>query len=314
MKRFFLILAAVIGLLIVIGAAVFAFTPKEKLLAYVTPEVDNIRVTDVRIGEEQATMHVQLDVLSKIIPVFIDSLSYDLRLYGRSVATGNQSFDKKTVKGKKQTLTLPMSMNHNRTRELVRRQVAENEPVETHLQIFADVPLFGRRRFDVNKKLDLIIPALPGMQLKDLSIHDFGLDTMKMTMVMLLDNPNEFDFFIRDMKFDMQMKDYMVTVGEISKDHLIKARSVTPIQLNAVSDVKKPLKTTFKTMTGDHVWPYSMKTAMVIEPKSEVIGTVHIDAVKAGEINVIKQVKEVLKTKKEKKQQEKAAKKEARKA
>lgn len=153
--------------------------------------------------------------------------------------------------------------------------------------------------------MDIVIPALPGAQVSDLKITDFGLDEMEMVMTMELDNPNEFDFTIREMNMTLNFPEKMSSVGGTVKDYLVKARSVTPIQVAATADVKKPLKTTFKTLTGDHVWPYSMKSYMVIEPKSDVVGTVEMNSVKTGTVNVVSQMKKIAKNKKEEKKAEK---------
>ncbi len=309
MRRFLKVLAILIGVIVLAIVLLYLLIPREKLMAMAAPKIDNIRVTDVRIGEEQATMFVLLDVSSKFIPVVLDSVKYDFQLYGQSVAHGEKNLEKTKNNGNKQTIKLPVSMNHNKTRELVRRQVREDEPVRAKIKAYCDLPLFGKEQIDIDKEVDMLIPALPGMEVTDLRIEDFGLDNMKMVMTMQIDNPNKFDYYIREMKMDLQLKDYMHTIGGTSKDLLIKAQQKTSIEVPATSDLQKPLKTTFKTLTGDHVWPYTMKSYMVLEPKSKVVGTVHMDAVKTGKVNVVQQVKKIIKNNKAEKKAEKEAKK-----
>jgi LEA14-like dessication related protein len=309
MKKGWKIVLLSLLVLVVLGGVIIVTTPTKKLISLLAPEIDNIRVTDTRIGEETATMNVLMDVKPSFVSTFVDSMVYDFKLYNTSVAHGQKSFER-DANQKKQTIRFPMTMNHNKTRELVRRQVQEGEKVQAHIEAYADVPLFGRQKFDIDENLDMLIPALPGATVSNLKITDFGLDEMEMVMTMNLDNPNDFDFYIRDMKMTLHFPEKMSSVGGTIKDYLVKARSVTPISISAVSDVKKPLKTTFKTLTGDQVWQYNMKTYMVLEPKSDVVGTIHMDAVKTGQINVVQQVKQVLKTRKEEKKAEKQEKKE----
>jgi len=305
MRQVLKIVAIIIGIIILLGVAAVLIVPREKLIAYLAPTIENMRVTDARIGEEKATMQVQLGIKQGLIPVFIDSLAYDLRLFDKSVAQGHKSFERESRQGRQQTLILPVSMNHNRTRELVRRQVAEDEPVNVRMQVYCDLPLFGRQKFDVDERLDMVIPALPGMEVSGLRIEDFGLDSMEMVMTMRIDNPNEFDFYIKDMKFHLQLKDYMTSTGGTGKDQLIKAREVTEIEVPAVSDPKKPLKAAFKALTGDTKWPYTMKSYMEIEPKSQVIGTVRMNSVKTGSVDIVQQVKKLRENKKAKEEAEK---------
>ncbi|WP_205499868.1 hypothetical protein [Rufibacter psychrotolerans] len=306
-------LLVLLGLVIVAGV-VLATTPTRKLLSLFAPKIDRLRITDTRINEETVTMNVLARVEPSLLSGFVDSMVYKLSLFGTKIAEGQKSFERAERQGNPQTLKLPMTMNHNVTRELVRRQVQEGEKVKAQLQIFSDVPLLGQRRFLVDTDLDMVIPALPGAEVTNLTITDFGLDEMEMVMTMHLDNPNEFDFYIRDMDMTLHFPEKMTSVGGTVKDYLVKARSVTPIQIAATSDVKKPLKTTVKTLTGDHTWPYSMKTHMVLEPKSDVVGRVEMDAVKTGKINVVHQVKKIMETKKEEKKAEKEEKKQAKEA
>jgi len=291
--------------LLVAGGLVFALTPTRKLVSFFAPEIDNVRVTDTRITEETATMNVLADVSPSFLSNFVDSVEYEFQLYDTKIAEGQKSFSQAEAQGEQQTLTIPMTMIHNVTRELVRRQVKEGEKVQARLKAYSTLPLLGPQSFDLDRKMDIVIPALPGAQVSDLKITDFGLDEMEMVMTMELDNPNEFDFTIREMNMTLNFPEKMSSVGGTVKDYLVKARSVTPIQVAATADVKKPLKTTFKTLTGDHVWPYSMKSYMVIEPKSDVVGTVEMNSVKTGTVNVVSQMKKIAKNKKEEKKAEK---------
>ncbi|AKD04120.1 LEA type 2 family protein [Pontibacter korlensis] len=303
MKRALSVVAILVGVFILLAVLSFLLVPREKLISYLAPTIDNMRITDARIEEERATIQVQLDVSSKLVSVFIDSLAYDMQLYGTSVSKGQKGFDKDSKKGRTQTLTIPVSMNHNTTRELVRRQVKEDAPVQAHIKAFADVPLFGRQEFDINEELDMVIPALPGMEVTGIKVQDFGLDSMGMIMTMKIDNPNEFAFDIKDMKMDLQLKDYMTSVGNTQETKFIKAHDVTEIQMPVLSDTKKPLKAAFDVITGDTEWPYTMKSYMVIEPRSEVVGTVEINSTKTGTVDIVKQVKN-MKEEKEKKEEQ----------
>ncbi|MBC3539306.1 hypothetical protein ACFSC6_05900 [Rufibacter sediminis] len=312
MKKALKIFSLVLLMLVVVAGVVVATTPMKKLISLAAPKIDNIRVTDTRVDEETATMHVLMDVTPSFLSTFVDSIEYKFKLYNKTVAQGHKGFER-DANQKKQTIKFPMTMNHNQTRELVRRQVKEGEKVQAYIKAYSDVPLLGRRMFTINEDLDMVIPALPGAKITNVNITDFGLDEMEMVMTMQMDNPNEFDFYIRDMKMTLNFPDKMHSVGGSGKDYLVKAQSLTPVQLQTVSDVKKPLKTTFKTLTGDHVWNYRMNASMVLEPKSDVVGTIHMDMVKTGKINVVQQLKKAKATEKAERKAEKQEKKEARK-
>ncbi|MGV3541236.1 MAG: hypothetical protein ACO1OQ_15580 [Rufibacter sp.] len=304
MRKGLKITLLVLLVILVAGAMVFTLTPT-RTLVYLAPEIDHLRVTDAKIDEQTASMNILADVKPTLVSGFIDSVEYDFKLYGTSIGRGKKTFSHAEMEGKVQTLKIPLTMNHNVTRELVRRQVAQGGKVQAVMKAYTHLPLLGQQVVDINQDLDMIIPALPGAELTKLKITDFGLDEMEMVMTMVVDNPNHFDFYVREYKLDLQLKDYMTSVGEVQKEYLVKARSKTPIEISSTGDVKTPIKTAFKTLIGDKDVPYSMTTYMVLEPKSEVVGKVEMNATKTGTINLIEQVKKLKQGKKAEKKAEK---------
>lgn len=275
------------GLLLVVGAAWYALTPREKLLAYVTPDISNSRITDMYIREPNATMRVQFDLTSPLIPVFIDSLTYDFRLYGQSVAHGNQKFKAVGKTGKLQPITLPISLNYTQTYPLIQRQAQEGTPVEAQLRAFGDLPLVGPQSFPLNKNLPIRFPALPAPELTAVETADFGFRHRRLVMTLAIDNPNNFDFYLRDLKMNIQLSDYLASAGSIPKDYLIKAHQVTTIKVPSTSAMEQS-ELTSQNLSGDSEWSYTMKTSLILEPVSDVVGKIRLDAVKTGTINMSK--------------------------
>ena len=165
MRKAIKIAVVILALLLVAGAAAVLLTPREKLIAYLTPEVKYVTVTNAVITDTTAIMDVQLNVTSNILPVFVDSLAYDFRLYNQSVAKGSQKFTPDSKSGALQTLVIPVTVEHNKARELVRRQLAEGEKLQAHVEAYCRFPVVGIRRIDINRKVDMTIPVLPGSDL-----------------------------------------------------------------------------------------------------------------------------------------------------
>ncbi|WP_066835240.1 hypothetical protein [Rufibacter ruber] len=301
-------LLALLVLVVAVGL-VFALTPTRKLVRYFGPDIDYLRITNVQIDQQTATMNMVTQVKPSLLSGLVDSVAYDFKLYGTSIAKGKKVFSKAEQDGDIQQLKLPVTMNHNVTRELVRRQVREGGKVRAHIIAFIDMRLFGRQQLDFDQDLDMILPALPGQELVDVKITDFGLDNMGMLMTMLIDNPNHFDFYVRRYDIKMKLKDFAFTSGKLKKVYLVKAQSKTPVQVEATSDIRSPLKTTFKAVFGDKDWPYHMVLHSVLEPKSDVVGTIEMDGEKTGSINIVEQLKKIKETNKAQKKAEKAQKK-----
>ena len=151
-----------LAILLVAGIGVLLFIPREKIIAYVTPEVKYVTVTNAVINDSTAQMDVELHVTSRILPVFVDSLAYNFLLYNQSLAKGSQKFTPASKKGNLQRLIIPVTVEHGKARELVKRQVAEGEKLEARVEAYCRFPLVGIRRIDINRKVDMTIPVLPG--------------------------------------------------------------------------------------------------------------------------------------------------------
>jgi LEA14-like dessication related protein len=305
MKKALKLLGVLAGIILLLGLLVVFVLPREKLFAYLAPRIDKITVANATITETTATMDAQLEVTSRLVPVFIDSVVYDFRLYHQSVAKGRQKFTPDSKTRQVQKLIIPVTVRHNKARELVRRQIAEDQKMQAHVQAWCRFPLLGVRQIDIDQDVDMALPVMPGAEIVGLKINDFGFDNMAMTMTMAIDNPNDFDFYLRKMTYSVQLRDYMTSVGQIDRPYLIKARQVTNIELPANSDMKHPLKAAFKALTGDRDWPYHMKSKMVLEPRTGMVGKVLMNADKYGKIDVVDKLKELKEIKKQKKRQEK---------
>ncbi len=165
MKNALKIIGIILALLLLAGGAALVIIPREKIIAYVTPEVKYVTVTNAVINDSTAIMDVELNVTSRILPVFVDSLAYDFRLYNQSVAKGSQKFTPNSKTGNLQVLIIPVTVEHGKARELVKRQVAEGEKLEARVEAYCRFPIIGIRRIDINRKVDMTIPVLPGTEI-----------------------------------------------------------------------------------------------------------------------------------------------------
>jgi len=171
MKKALKIVAVVLGLLLFLGGVLILIMPREKLLSYITPDVRYVTVTNAQITDTTATMDVQLEVTSKLLPVFVDSLVYDFRLFNQSVAEGNQKFDRASKTGKVQKLAIPVSLDIVKARELVQRQMAEGKKIRAHVEAYCIIPVVGVRRIDIDREVDMTIP-LPGSEIVPVSFPE----------------------------------------------------------------------------------------------------------------------------------------------
>ncbi|PSR55831.1 hypothetical protein AHMF7605_21175 [Adhaeribacter arboris] len=276
MKRFLQITGILVGLLFIVGVVVYAFTPREKLLTYVVPEINNIRVTDVYLTNQKATMKVQFDATSKIVPVFIYRLKYDFRLYGQSITFGEQNLKQNSQTGKIQRITLPVSLQFKQTGNLVQQQIARQDSVEARFQVHCNLPLLGRRTFNVTRKLPIVLPVLSAPRITAVKTEDIGFRHQRLILTLAITNPNNFDFYLRDLKVNVQLKTYLAAAGSLPKDLRVKAQQVTSLSLPSATAIER-VPADSLNQTSNLSGPYTLKANLVAEPVSEAVGIIRLN-------------------------------------
>jgi LEA14-like dessication related protein len=165
MKRAVIIIGGLLLVLVVLAGLVLVLTPRQKLEAYVTPDVRYVTVANAKIKDSTLTMDVQLEVTSKWLPVFVDSLIYDFRLADTTVAAGQKKFADTTKVGSVQTLLIPVALNLEQAQDMAQRELAQSNKLQAQVQAYCRLPLVGIRRFDFKREVDLAVPVLPGAEL-----------------------------------------------------------------------------------------------------------------------------------------------------
>lgn len=165
MKKAVLIFAGLLLLLALGVGLVLVLTPRHQLEAYVTPDVRYVTVANAEIKDSTLAMDVQLEVTSKWLPVFVDSLVYDFRLADTTVAAGQKKFADSTKVGPVQTLLIPVVLDMQQAQDMARRQMAQGNKLQARVQAYCRLPVVGIRRFDFNREVDLAVPVLPGAEL-----------------------------------------------------------------------------------------------------------------------------------------------------
>ena len=165
MKKFLIILSTLIGILLLGAFGAYYLVPKERWAAYATPEVKYITITDAVITDTITTMTVQLEVTSKVVPVFVDSMVYNFTLFNESLAQGSQKFKPESKTGKVQKLAIPITLDYKKARKLVQRQFLEGEKMQANIDAWCRFPVIGIRKFTFTREVDMAIRVLPGIDL-----------------------------------------------------------------------------------------------------------------------------------------------------
>ena len=163
MRKFLVTIVILIGLLVAVAGLIYVFVPKETLLAKVRPDIGNFRVDGTSIGLQHTTIMVVADVTSNAVPVFVDSIAYEISVADNVIRKGSQRFAADSKKGKIQTLEIPVRLSHEEAGAIMHYRVKTGAPLTARIRAYCDLPIVGQKPFDFQKDLDIPLPSIPGL-------------------------------------------------------------------------------------------------------------------------------------------------------
>ncbi len=281
MKRLWPFIGILFLLVSLTGLGIYAFTPRHKLLNYIAPKLQVIKVGNLRVVEDQATFQLHLQVNSPFLPVSIQQLQYHFKLYDQTLCQGNQTIVVKSS-GKKQPITLPIQLHYTPALSFIQRQVAEGVPVNADLQLRCQIPLVGSQTISRQEALAFTLPVLPTPEIINLEIEEMGFQHGRLILTLQVSNPNKFDYYLRGLSLNVQFPSYQAQAQNIGQDYLIKANQVTPIKIPSATALRKSdINTLFP---ANHAINYSLKTEMVLQPVQVAIDRIFFKTSGSGSV------------------------------
>ncbi|QNF35591.1 hypothetical protein HUW51_23845 [Adhaeribacter swui] len=283
MKRFGQFIGIVLILVVVASLGIYAFTPQEKLLRYVAPQIKVVRISNLQIKKEQATMQLHLQATSPWLPVYISKLQYYFKIFDQSVARGSQSFTN-AQNGKVQPINLSIRANYPQILPLLQRQLADSTPVNASFNLTCRVPLAGIQTIATQATLPIEIPIIIVPEITSLATEEIGFQHMQVVLTLQVSNPNKYDYYLRNLSVSAQFPGYKAVADNIPANYLIKTNQVTPIKITSAKAIEKLDKNNL--FRANNTLAYQLNTTLILEPVGVPIDKINFQATRSGSVTV----------------------------
>ena len=287
MKKVWQIISFILILVFLTGLGVYVFTPRAQLLHYFAPQINFVRISNLLIKENQASLQLHLQATSPLLPVYINNLRYNFKLYDQSISRGQQTLTTKQNK-KTQPITLPLRLNYLQTLPFVQRQLSNNLPVTARFTLLCQIPLLGNETIVLQQTLPFTIPVLVAPEITQVATEEIGFQHLRVILTLQVINENKFDYYLRDMSVKAEFPGYQAVATTIREDYLIKANQVTPIKIFSVKTLTKADKNLI--FQANRSLNYRLKTAMVLEPVQVPIDKISFNASSTGSLTVPQEI------------------------
>lgn len=199
-----------------------------------TVSVTGKRVT--HLDFERVNMAFDLQVKNpNPIGITLAGLDYDLKLAGKSFASGNQNKKMKLSAASASRIELPLSLGFNDIYQGLKKLEGKQQvPYELTTGLVIDVPLLGTLRYPVTTKGSLPLPRLPKISVKNLSLEKLSLAGASLALSLQVDNPNAFSLGLDKLNYDFSVNGKRWLSGNESALGNLKkgAKSVITLPIN----------------------------------------------------------------------------------
>lgn len=140
------------------------------------------------------------------VGISLAGLDYDLKLAGRSFATGKQNKQMQLKAAGPSSFQLPLSMRFAEVYQGLKELKGKNEvPYELTTGLVIDVPILGKLRYPVSASGKLPLPRVPKVSLKSLTLEKLSFSGASLALKLKVDNPNVFGVALNKLRYDFKV-------------------------------------------------------------------------------------------------------------
>ena len=287
MKKVWQILIFVLILVTLTSLGIYAFTPRTQLLRYFVPKMSFVKISNLLVQNNQASLQLHLQATSSFLPVYVSKLQYNFKLYNQSISQGNQNLTSQQS-NKSQPITLPLRLNYTKALSLFQRQLSDNRSVNAEFKLLCRIPLFGTETITSTEILPFTIPVLVAPTITHLATEEIGFQHLQVMLTLHVTNRNKFDYYLRNLSVNAQFPDYRAVAHNVREDYLIKANQVTPIKILSAKAIAKADKN--KLFRSNSPVAYNLQTVMLLEPVNASIDQITFQSTQSGTITAAQKI------------------------
>lgn len=284
------IIAAVI-VLALIGAGLYFFFHPKKALNLVVPNFTGLANIGVEIKGDTAYLDMNAVMENKApYPINIQNMTYSVRLDETEIVSENHNLDLKQKPGQIDTAQLLIAMPYKTVMAVMEDiQNQDSTTVGLNFSITYET-LFGEFTVPVEFTTPIKTPVAPKVEMKKVKIGFFNFKETKFELILNLEleNMNEIELEVEDLKYDVEFGDDITGYGELGEPLKVKAMGKTDLRLPVIIDIDRPMKLIWDIITNKDEMDYGLHLTGKIVPKDKGQKHSPFDITVHGEAELVK--------------------------
>ncbi|MFD3002895.1 hypothetical protein ACFS7Z_21185 [Pontibacter toksunensis] len=268
-----------VALLALLAGGLYFFLKKKYY-----PKVEDVAYIRLELAKDTAQVKAGIKVQNRIpLPIAIDSVHYTIVEDNTRLGWGQMTSAQTLPPLGDKVLDFRMMLDFEKYRQhLQEQQEKDSISLAVKTDVFFDLPLINPRSISLTRHLTVAVPKAPAMQLKDLVVRNFSVDS-GYSFLLKVDatNRNLPDLTINNFQYTIQVGDTLTIAGQVDTTfHLQKGNKLLeiPLQLKT-SDAIALIN---KVLSGDDKWNYEAHVEAQIESSHRLFDSFKLTVEKAG--------------------------------
>lgn len=263
------------------------------------PELSVASVSINNIDEEKIDMSAKMN-LKNPLPVELKTqrLNYQLMINGTKVieSTYNQpisvkSNDSSSIELPMEVLTKPLV----KVLDELKDQHIDSAVYTLHASLDVDVPIAGKRTFDLDETKKLPAFLLPKVKTEDIDLKKLKFKESSLTMDVVVENPNVYPLVLEDANYDVLVGKDLKMDGTIPGITNIPAKSSATVSVTLDIETLKIGKLAWNTLFNKDDTPFAVNFSCKIVSKNEMFNDSKIAMQTTGTLKDLKEAAENVK-------------------
>lgn len=164
-----------------------------------------------------------------------------------------------------------------------------------HAMMDIDVPIAGEKQIKMNFSRRLPALKVPVVKLEELDLNLLQIRNKGVDIVLLIENPNEFEIHLHDGRFNFYIDDYFTVQGILDPDILLPPRSSEYISVNANIQDSKLIKTGWELLIKKDA-PFSLHFNGILRSENNMLDESKLNMVINGRMDEVREIMKKVKS------------------
>jgi len=250
--------------------------------------LDNVQITGLSFDDISLMFDVAIENPNNL-SVSLAGFEYDFLLNENSFIQGQMNEQLIIQAQSKSMVNVPVNMEFSNIYSNYKDiESKDSSSYQLNMGLYFDIPVIGKTRIPLSTQGSIPLIKFPEIKVTSLKLDDMSLTSAKLTLNVLLDNPNAIGLLLNQLNYSFVVNgnnwisgsnDTRQKIAQNSKNNL-----EIPIQLNFL----QMGQTAYGILTGNTNIEYSFKGLMNMEGNNNLLQNRDITIDQKGALNIIK--------------------------